>query len=199
MEVRDRIIEEATKQFFQYGIRNVTMDDIAICLGMSKRTVYEIFKDKGELVETCINKLTKKEDKKVVEVISGSSNVIEAIFVFMRDGIKAMKAINPVFFKDLEKLYSQLWKRLEQESKKKRYNLISKLLIKGVNEGLFRNDLNIEIVSILFYQQMNLLSDETVFPKDKYDHPEVFQNMVFNFARGISTSKGIRVIDEIMK
>ncbi|MCG6189473.1 TetR/AcrR family transcriptional regulator [Maribellus maritimus] len=199
MELRERIIEEATKQFFQYGIRNVTMDDIAVSLGMSKRTVYETFKDKGTLVETCINNLTIREDKKVARVVSESANVIEAIFVFMREGTKAMNAINPVFFKDLEKLYPRLWKRVDTETKAKRLNLSARFLEKGIKEGFFRNDLNIEIVSKLFHEQMSLLIDETIFPRDKYNHSEIFQNMIINFTRGISTSNGIQIIDKILE
>ncbi|QGY46668.1 TetR family transcriptional regulator [Maribellus comscasis] len=199
MEVRERIIEEATKQFFQYGIRNVTMDDIAVSLGMSKRTVYETFKDKGTLVETCINDLTIREDKKVARVVNESANVIEAIFVFMREGTKAMNAINPVFFKDLEKLYPRLWKRVDTETKAKRLNLSARFLEKGIKEGLFRNDLNIEIIAKLFHEQMSILIDETIFPRDKYDHAEIFQNMIINFTRGISTSTGIQIIDKTLE
>ncbi|MEZ5106262.1 MAG: TetR/AcrR family transcriptional regulator [Draconibacterium sp.] len=197
MEVRDRILEESTKQFFQFGIRNITMDDIAVSLGISKRTVYETFKDKGELVQSCIEKLTKLHDKRTAEVVSGSENVIEAIFVFMREGIKAMNAVNPVFFKDLEKLFPSLWKKLESESISKRFDLSSKLLRKGIAEGLFRNDLNVEIIAKLFHAQMNILIDESVFPRDKYDHAEIFQQMIINFTRGISTSKGIQVIEQL--
>ncbi len=173
------------------------MDDIAVSLGISKRTVYETFKDKGELVQSCIEKLTKLHDKRTAEVVSGSENVIEAIFVFMREGIKAMNAVNPVFFKDLEKLFPSLWKKLESESISKRFDLSSKLLRKGIAEGLFRNDLNVEIIAKLFHAQMNILIDESVFPRDKYDHAEIFQQMIINFTRGISTSKGIQVIEQL--
>jgi AcrR family transcriptional regulator len=199
MEVRDRIIEEATKQFFQFGIRNVTMDEIAVTLGISKRTVYEIFKDKSELVQTCIGKLTEYQDKNIVKVVSESSNVIEAIFVFMREGIKAMNSINPVFFKDFEKLYPALWRKLEKEALAKRLELSVKLLTAGVDQGLFRKDMNTEIVSKLFHTQINLLADDTVFPRDKYNHAEVFQNMIINFTRGISTQRGIEIIDKMLE
>jgi AcrR family transcriptional regulator len=199
MEVRDRIIEEATKQFFQFGIRNVTMDEIAVTLGISKRTVYETFKDKSELVQTCIGKLTEYQDKNIVKVVAESSNVIEAIFVFMREGIKTMNSINPVFFKDLEKLYPVLWRKLEKEALAKRLDLSVKLLTAGIDQGLFRKDLNTEIVSKLFHTQVNLLADDTVFPSDKYNHAEVFQNMIINFTRGISTQRGIGIIDKILE
>ncbi|MBN2635800.1 MAG: TetR/AcrR family transcriptional regulator [Prolixibacteraceae bacterium] len=195
MELRDRITNEGTKQFFQYGIRNVTMDDIAVSLGISKRTVYETFKDKSELVQNCIEVLNHKQDKRVNEVVSQSENAIKSIFVFMREGMRVMNEINPVFFKDMEKLYPSLWKKIEKEALAKRYNLSSKLLTRGVSEGLFREDLNIDIVAKLFHTQLTIFSDETVFPRDKYNHAEIFQNMIINFTRGISTLKGIEIID----
>lgn len=195
MELRDRIINEGTKQFFQFGIRNVTMDDIAVSLGISKRTVYETFKDKSELVQNCIEVLNLKQDKRVNEVIAQSENAIKSIFVFMREGMRVMNEINPVFFKDMEKLYPALWRKIEKEALAKRYNLSSKLLKRGISEGLFRKDLNIDIVAKLFHTQLNIFSDETVFPRDKYNHAEIFQSMVINFTRGISTLKGIEIID----
>lgn len=199
MEVRDRIIKEATKQFFQFGIRNITMDNIAVTLGISKRTVYEIFKDKSELVETCIVKLTVMQEERIKTVVSDSSNVIEAIFVFMREGIKAMNSINPVFFKDLEKLYPEMWKKLENDNNAKQYNLSATLLKRGIDEGLFLKNVNIEIVSKLFHEQVGILADDVVFPREKYNHAEVFQNIVINFVRGISTFQGIQIIDEILE
>lgn len=198
MEVHDRIIQEATSQFFKFGIRNVTMDDIAASLGISKRTVYETFKDKGTLVETCMRTLTTHQDKKTALVISESKNAIEAIFVFMREAIKAMKAVNPVFFKDFEKLYPVLWKKMEKEGIEKKYTFSAKLLNKGIEEGLFRKDLNVEIVSKLLHEQIGLLVDESIFPRDKYDFTEVFQNIIINFTRGISTPKGSEFIDRIL-
>ncbi len=198
MEVRGRIIEEATKQFFQYGIRNVTMDDLAVALGISKRTVYETFKDKRELVETCIRKLNAEQDVRVKNIVPKSENVIEAIFVFMQDGIKAMNSINPVFFKDLEKLYPEFCKELEAKNKVEREKLFEKLLSKGITQGLFLSNVDIHIISKLFHEQVGLLADDRVFPSDKYNHADVFRNIVINFVRGISTSKGILIIDKIL-
>lgn len=197
MEVRDRIIEEATSQFFRFGIRNVTMDDIAVSLGISKRTVYEIFKDKSDLIQTCLKKLTEDGERNTTMVVSKSSNVIEAIFVFMQEGIKAINSINPVFFKDLKKLHPVMWKATEKEVIGKRSELWGRLITRGIEEGLFRSDLNIEIISKLFHEQMNLLADDVVFPRDKYSHAEVFQNMIINFMRGISTPSGIEMIDRV--
>lgn len=198
MEIRDRIIEEATNQFLQFGIRNVTMDGIAAELGMSKRTVYEAFKDKSNLVHSCIENLSDKHRQKNEEICNSSQNVIETIFAFMQEGIKAMNAINPVFFRDMEKLYPRIWEGLREKNEKESFNLTQELLNKGINEGLFRAEINIPIVSKLFREQMNLLADEKVFPRNEYNYADVFQSLTINFMRGISTKKGIDLIDSVL-
>lgn len=199
MEVRDRITEEATKLFFQYGIRSITMDQIAVSLGISKRTVYETFKDKTELIQTCLKALIRKRDERSMEITSSSSNVIEAIFTSMHDGIKALNTINPLFFHDLKKYYPVIWKTVHEENKIKNYNLTYTQLRKGVNEGLFRKDIHIGIVSKLFHEQINLVADENVFPRDQYDFTELFRNLIINFVRGISTPKGIDVVEKMLE
>ncbi|MEE4287599.1 MAG: TetR/AcrR family transcriptional regulator [Mariniphaga sp.] len=198
MEIRERIIEEATNQFLQFGIRNVTMDGIAAAMGMSKRTVYEAFKDKSALVYSCLEMLRQKHKGRNEEIYHSSKNVVETIFVFMKEGIKAMNAINPVFFRDMEKLYPKAWENLRKNNEKEAFDLSKELLNKGIDEGFFRSEINIPIVAKLFHEQMNLLADEKVFPRDEYSYADVFQSLTINFMRGISTKKGIELIDSIL-
>ena len=198
MEVRERIIEEATSQFLQFGIRNVTMDGIAEALGMSKRTVYEAFKDKSELVHNCLEDLREKQKCRYDEICKSSQNVVETIFAFMREGIKAMNSINPVFFRDMEKFYPKTWLNLRKKNEKAEFDLSKRLLDKGIKEGLFRTDINISIVAKLFHEQMNLLANEKVFPRDEYSYTDVFQSLTISYMRGISTKKGIELIDSML-
>lgn len=198
MDIQQRIVEEATRQFFQYGIRNVTMDGIAAALGMSKRTVYETFKDKNELVHTCLDVLKKKRKERNERIIFSSQNVVETIFSFMQEGIKAMNCINPVFFRDLEKLYPKTWDNLRMKNEKEALSFSQELLQKGISQGLFRPDIHVLIVAKLFYQQMNLLADEKIFPRDECNYSDVFQSLTINYMRGISTRKGIELIDSML-
>ena len=199
MELKNRIVEEATNRFFRLGIRNVTMDEIAAALGISKRTIYENFKDKTELVHSCLQELSKQEDLKNEQIISTAGNVIETIFIFMQEGIKIMNSINPVFFSDLKKFYPGIWTSIHEKSIRTNSRLTHKLLNKGLDEGLFRKDISIPIVTKLFQEQMNLISDDKVFPREEFNHAEVFKNLVINFMRGISTSRGIAIIDNIIE
>ncbi len=199
MEIRDRIIEEATSKFLEYGIRYVTMDGIAAALGMSKRTVYEVFKDKTTLVHSCLEVSAEKRRKKNAEICQSSKNVIEMMFLFMREGIKAMKDVNPVFFRDMEKLYPKTLKKIRENNEKEGIGLTKEILRNGINQELFRPEINISIVAKLFHEQMNLLADEKIFLRDEYNYIDVFQSLVTNFVRGISTKKGIEIIELTIK
>ncbi len=171
------------------------MDNIAASIGISKRTIYEIFKDKTELIHFCIKHLQQSHEKRNHEIISTSRNVIDTIFTFMREGIKNMSSINPVFFMDMKKFYSSTWRSLAEENEKIVLVLSKKLLKQGIEEGLFRSDINIPIVAKLFHEQMKLLADEKVFPRDEFNYADLFQSLTINFMRGISTQKGIEIIE----
>jgi len=199
MDVRKRILTEATNLFFHYGIRNITMDAIAEKLGISKRTIYETFKDKNELLISCFEEYSKERYKVNEEIIKNSQNVLAAICSFIQSGAVAVDLLNPSFFSDMRKHYNDIWVLASKQQNEKNYNLAFRLLRKGINEGIFRKDINIDIVVKLILEQMKFLVDNEIFPKDKYSRSEVFKNMVINFIRGIATNKGIELIDSLEK
>ena len=195
MDVRKRVLTEATSLFFQNGIRNITMDDIAGKMGISKRTIYETFKDKNELLISCFEEYSKERYKVNEEIIKNSQNVLAAICSFIQSGAVAVDLLNPSFFSDMRKHYNDIWVLASKQQNEKNYNLAFRLLRKGINEGIFRKDINIDIVVKIILAQMKLLVDNEVFSSDKYSRSEVFKNMVINFIRGIATNRGIELID----
>ncbi len=199
MEIRDRIIEQSIQSFMKYGIRHVTMDDIANNLGISKRTLYEVFKDKNELLNTCMKRLEQMQDENHRKLTAECSNTLEVMIRTMQEGLKYMDLINPVFFSDLKKYYPMVWEEKQREHTTKGLNKIHTQLRKGINEGLFRKDFDIKIVAKLFHEQMNLIGDDNIFPKDEYNFQDIFKNLVINFVRGISTRKGSELIDHILE
>ncbi len=195
MDVRKRILTEATNLFFQNGIRDITMDNIAEKLGISKRTIYETFKNKSELLINCFEEYSKERYKANEEIIKNSHNVLAAICSFIQSGAMAIDLLNPAFFTDMRKYHNDIWVMATKQQNEKNYNLAYRLLRKGINEGIFRKDINIDIVIKLILEQMKLLVDNEVFSSDKYTRSEVFKNMVINFIRGIATNRGIELID----
>ena len=199
MEVRERIITEAFTLFIKYGIRSVTMDQISRHLGISKRTLYENFEDKTELLQKSLDYLSSIKQDEAWELVRKSNNVIETIYLLARKGAEMKQLVNPLFFEDIRKYYPELHTMLISESRSRNYSLTRTLLIKGISDGLFKDDLNIEMVNHYLHQVMNMVMNEKIFPKDKYRHEEIFNNIIMPYLIGISTSKGQQQIHQYFK
>ncbi len=117
MEPNERVILKSIELFTRSGIRLVTMDQIAEEVGMSKRTIYELFKDKDTLVLECLETMHRKQIRDIEEIIAGSSNVIESLYRMGEFGEKKKAAINHLFFEDIRKLYPQIWDQLKSRAK----------------------------------------------------------------------------------
>ena len=199
MEIKDRIISGARQMFVKYGIRSITMDMIAEHLGISKRTIYEIFKDKDKLLNHCINAGMVEQRARNDGIILSSSNIIEATFKFIENSINIIKSINPAFFYDIRKYYPGIWASKIKENDARNLNRTIELLNKGIDENLFREDINVEIVAKLILEQFSLLSNRNIFPENEYSMIEVFENIVINFIRGIATEEGMNMINQYNK
>ena len=196
MVIKEKIIAGARKMFIKFGIRGITMDFIAEQLGVSKRTIYENFKDKDELLMHCIDVGMKDQRSINEELIRNSENIIEATFKFIKNSIETFNTINPLFFFDIEKYYPKLWNTKIIENDNQNLNRSIELLNKGMQQDLFRKEINVEIVAKLILEQFKMLSNHDLFPNDKYSKADVFENIVINFLRGIATKKGLLLIDK---
>ena len=196
MTTKERIIEQAADMFLRSGIKAITMDDISRELGISKRTIYENFKDKDALLRECLAYVDKKYEQEHELIALESENTISEVFGMMKLGIYAIKTISPLFFSDLKKYHFKIFKEVLQVNQEKQINNTHTLLKKGINQGVFRSNIDLEIVSILLNQQLTLISNEDVFPERKFSRVVVFENVLINFFRGIATQKGIELIDQ---
>jgi len=195
MDIKERIIEEATDMFFRSGIKAITMDDIARELGISKRTIYELFRDKDELLHECMAYADRKYEEERELVIMESENAISEVFGLMRMGIYALKTVNPLMVSDMKKYHHEIFKEVLEVGREKQIAQIRENLRKGIRQELFRENIDVEVVSILLNAQLQIVSDDTVFPEKQFSRVVVFENVVINFFRGISTQKGIELID----
>ncbi len=195
MDIKERIIEEATDMFFRSGIKAITMDDIARELGISKRTIYELFRDKDELLRECMAYADRKYEEERELVIMESENAISEVFGLMRMGIYALKTVNPLMVSDMKKYHHEIFKEVLEVGREKQIAQIRENLRKGIRQELFRENIDVEVVSILLNAQLQIVSDDTVFPEKQFSRVVVFENVVINFFRGISTQKGIELID----
>ena len=194
VELRERIILAAVELFTTNGIKSITMDEIAASLGISKRTLYEVFPDKETLLEECILKSQKDGDIFVKGVIETSSNVLEVLLRCYQWSIERFHATNKKFFEDIKKYPKayQLMKNIRNRSSEDTVNFFKE----GVKQGIFRDDVNFAIINLLVRDQLDLLMNSDIC--NEYSFLEVYESIMFTFLRGISTEKGARVLEDFI-
>lgn len=195
MEAKERVIAKSIDLFSKSGIRLVTMDHIASAVGMSKRTIYELFKDKDKLLYECIETLNRQHESELQEIISNSDNAIEALYLIGQHGENKKASINRLFFDDLEKLYPQLRKLIMGRNKPGNESISYTLLKRGISEGIFRKELNLIIVDTFIKEMMKIIHNQEVFD-DTSNTIELIDNIVIPYFRGIATTKGLELINK---
>ncbi len=199
MEIKERIIEGAGKLFVTEGIRRVTMDYVAKKLGVSKRTIYENFADKTQLLKACLEKLYAINDDNFRCLKENSTDVMEIMVGSLRYGVSAIKKINPQFFEDLEIHYPLIWDEMVAIRRNNTMKDFEKLLLQGADQKIFRDGLNVRMVAKIFIEQMNMMGRKEIFPPDEYPTTELFETLFINFTRGISTHEGINRLEELLQ
>jgi len=196
--VKQRIIDEATEMFGRSGVKSITMDDLARHLGISKRTIYENFKDKEELLIACIDAFHCERQKHSEKIFLESDNVADALLVFLQMGVGKSSQRLFTMMNDVRKYYPQIFKEHLSHFHHDKHLRMEQMIQRGIQEGIFRDDLNLEIIAHFFSEQI----DDIVHHDrdlDKYSLSDYFENVVITFLRGVCTLKGIEIIDRYKK
>jgi len=195
MDYKQRILEEAAIMFRTYGIRSVTMDMLATQMGISKRTIYEVFHDKDELLTGVLKLMAIKQREVMGKILGESENVIEAIFKMldlMRDHFRNM---SPAFQMDIKRYHHDVMKKLGEGNELPYYRNNSEIIEQGIKEGIFRKDIDVEIINKCMLEVVRMSNDKEIFPPDDFLSKDVIRNVYINYLRGISTQKGLDLIN----
>ena len=194
-ELKQRVIQVALNEFRVQGVKAVRMDDLASQIGISKRTLYEMFKDKEELLIDCLLYSNQREKERVNAIRANSKNVLEVILGVFLYSIEMLHDTNKLFFDDIKK-YPAAYK-LVQEVRNSDSEEKMTFFRQGVEQGIFRSDINFPIVDELVKQQFNLLVNTDFFSH----HPflDVYESIMFTYLRGISTVEGASMLEMFIK
>lgn len=194
-ELRERIVATAMMAFTAHGIRSIRMDDIATQMGISKRTLYEIFADKETLLKECIQKSEEENLRFVQHVQQQTDNVLEVILKIYMRSIEIYHNTNKKFFEDIKK-YPSAYEQLHHHQHRDSEEALA-FFRKGVEQGIFRDDINFAIVNLLLHEQIGLLLNTNIC--QKYSFLEVYESIIFTYLRGISTELGGRELDKFIQ
>jgi len=194
VEVKDRILVESGILFGKYGIRSMTMDSLAEELGISKRTIYECFKDKDTLLLEVIRFYKNQTTEEAHRLIDQSDNAIEALFRIIKMTIGQMMRMSPAFFHDFRKYHQKVFKEFSEPGEIRDFSMTKKLLETGVQQEVFRDDINIDIVNHTLHTLFDLFGHNSSVIDAGYDRKEMFDHIIIPFFRGISTKKGRKLL-----
>ena len=191
-DLRERIVTTASRLFQAQGVKQVRMDDIARELSISKKTLYELFSDKEELLLEVVKVISMGFHQNVKEIICSSANVLEQIFMLYKRVIEHSRKVNPLFFIELIR-YPKVQAYFE-EVHTRHANCTREWLQMGVKQGLLRDDVNYEV----FLRQDGFQIDKLLINPEVRNYPPrvIYDSVVLVMLRGLATDKGLEIIKQ---
>ena len=184
--LEQRIIAKASELFLLHGIKAVTMDFLATEMGISKRTLYERFKDKETLLRKTLEYQDKKSRQEREKLAKECTNPLELNLMEYKAISDSLRRINRNYIRDLQKYHPQI---ADYFTKKRETDM----------EKVVSVELNPRILALLLRVQLETLIYSEEIEKNHFSYPEVFETIVLNYARGIATLKGLELIEDFME
>lgn len=194
-----KILEGSETLFGKYGIKSITMDDIAKELGMSKKTLYQYVSDKNDLVEKTLDFHLQRSEHTCELLIQEQNNPIEAMLAIGDFFCQHMKDTNPSLMFDLRKYHPSAFQMLNEYRLDTIVKQIKGNLEVGIKDGFYRHDVNTDIIPRLYVAVVDGILESGFFPRDKFKFEEVVNQMLCYHIHGIATPKGIEYLNSISK
>jgi len=196
MEPQERILDTAFGLFRQYGTRSITMDDIATRMGISKKTLYAHFVDKDDMVVHAISRFLEviQEEERVLR--SNAANAIEELFEVMNMMDERLRNMNPVIMLDLQKFHSKAFLVFQEYRNNSLRTVVRENLERGIAEGLYRKDLEVNILTQFRIASAMLCFQPEVFPIAGFEMGKVQRVLLEHFLYGVVSAEGLKLIEQ---
>lgn len=196
MEPKERILDRSHELFNKYGIRSVSMDDIAAQLGMSKKTLYQYFVDKEELVDACFSGVMDQHRHRCILDKQQAENAIHEEFLAY-DGMTEMMAdMNPSVIYDMQKYHPAAFRKFHEFKYKFLYDVIGDNLRRGIAEELYRSEIDVDVLVRMRIESVMLPFNSEVFPNNRTHLIHIEQQLFEHFLYGLASAKGQKLIQK---
>lgn len=191
-----RLLARIVPIILDKGLKSATMDSVAKALGMSKRTLYEIFDSKSEMIKEALSAIERQSHEFVTETFANSQNVMEAFITVFKHNRDLIGKVNVNFYRDMDRLYKDKRKDYERYRQSRNEKMVQ-MFKKGVDQGMFRPDVDYYVQTRIMGLEMEALKRiEELFPPD-IDLLRVFDSIIIGFLRSIASQEGMKVLDKL--
>lgn len=195
-EIKDKISKGAEELFLRYGIRSMTMDEIARHLGISKKTIYQYFSDKDDIVLSVTQRHLETNQKQFDQVAEESKNSVEELVKLSFCLKENLKGMNPSLMFDLQRYHQKAWSVWMEYKRNVIKESVMRNLRKGIQDGYFRPEINPEIIAVLRLEQIQMAFDDQLFPRDRFSLTQVQLHILEHFVHGLLTEKGRKLYNK---
>jgi AcrR family transcriptional regulator len=190
IDIKEKILKGAEELFTKYGVRSISMDDIARHLSVSKKTLYQHFTDKEDIVTMACKAHLERNVNEFEEIKNSATNAIDELAKLSVCLKRNMQDMNPSLLFDLQKYHPKAWAVWMDHKNKFIKCSVVRNLMQGIEEGYFRPELNPEVIAAVRLELVQLGFDEDIFPREKFRLAEVQLQIFDHFVYGLVTDKG---------
>ena len=194
MEMKERIKHKANDLFRRYGVKSTTMDEIATQLGASKKTLYQYFSDKDELVEAVVKETVDLAQRTCDDNRDSSKDAVHELFQAMDFIQQIFSGMNPAMMYDLERFYPQSYRIFLDHKNKYLFDAIKANLKRGIAEELYRPEINIDIIARFRLEAMMIAFNQDAYPPSKFNLVDLHTTIIEHFLFGVASLKGYKLI-----
>jgi len=199
MTTEEQILKGSQELFFRYGIKGITMDDVAKHLSMSKRTIYEKFPNKDAIVELLMKQHLESHMEDLKKFRNSAANAIEEIFMTLKPIKELFEAMNPRLMFELRKFHPETWEQFQKFKRKALKDTLIANMKRGIKEDLYRADIDVDVLSVLRLEEMEIACNEDAYPSSEYSMVRVHVALLEHFLFGIASAKGHSMAEKYKK
>jgi len=198
-ELLKRVLKKSKEAFQKFGVKSITMDDISKDLGISKKTLYTVIKDKLDLIEKTSFAFSDEIMGKIQELLLKKLDPISELLEIENMVCNTITSIDPSAFYQFQKFYPQIHKKLHARQKGAIIDMMTNNIKRGINDGLYRADMDVNFIANLDFASSHLLSDSDLFPQNEFELRKIKREYLIYHLRGIASYKGLSFIESKLK
>lgn len=189
-EQHEKFLKRSEELFLRYGIKSLTMDDVARELGISKKTLYQFVSNKEDLVRKVVEKNINDDVRNCMAWSGDAEDAVDEILIVLRNVMADIQRMSHNVVYDMQRYHRDAWDLLVEHQRGFVFKLVRDNLDRGIREGLYRSDFNVEIIAKLHIAQTFQFFDENIFPPNEYPRELVFREYILHYLHGLLSDKG---------